>query len=266
MTEYFFVATSLPSLRIGSAPEISFYDFNTLLYDNLLPGDYRQTKIFRCYYDILNIRSLWKGESVEPYGNLNQNELEEALLQREGFPSYVFDFLEQFRDEQERLQHFPELIAIYFRKELKDANPFLKEYLDFERQLRLVFVGFRAKKLGRNPAKELQYEDPDEDIIAQILAQKDAPKYEPPEGFEELKALFEEHSEDPLALNQALCEYRFSKIEEMKGTGVFSFRGILGYMVQLILAEKWMDLDQKKGTEIVNKILENITKFEGSHE
>ena len=259
MKQYIFTTSSLPTLKIGEAPAMTFEELDTLLYENLLPSDYKQTEVLRSLYDILNIRALWKGDPLDPHGNLNENELEEAMVDQTNLPWYVKDFLDTYTKKEERLKFFPLLISQFFKEEAKQRDPFLKKYLDFERKLQLVLVGFRAKKLGRNLEKELQFEDPNDDLIAQILAQKNAAEFEPPEGFEDLKIIFEAHQDDPIKLYQALCEFRFEKIEKMMGNDTFSLSKILGFMAELIIVEKWMELDEKKGMEIIDEILEKST-------
>ncbi len=81
----------------------------------------------------------------------------------------------------------------------------------------------------------------------QILSQKDAPTYDPPENFHELKKIYQTYQADPLSLYQALCEFRFNVIEERLGTDMFSLNRVLGYIIQLIWVEKWMELDKQKG-------------------
>jgi len=259
MNNYYFVAASLPRLQIGLHPEIGFQEFETLLSVNLAPQDYAKTHVIRLYYDIQNIRSLWKGEELDPFGNLAKEELEEALVVREGLPGYVYDFLDSYEGTKSCLHHFPSLVTAYFREELEHASGFLKTYLQFERALRLVLVGFRAKQLGRDLIAEMQYEDPDDELIAQIIAQKDAKSYSPPIEFQEVKTIFDAHAQDPLALHQALCVYQEHQVSEMLGVDFFSIDYILGYMVKLILVEKWMQLDKKKGMEHVQKILSHST-------
>lgn len=262
MTNYYFVATALPPLQLGVPPEISFQEFEYLLEDNLTADDYAKTQVIRCYYDIQNIRAFWKKEELDPRGNLNELTLEEALLTREGLPDYVYDFLDAYDSLEDRLHYFPRLVANFFQQESEHAEGFLQEYLNFEREWRLVLTGFRAKQLGRDLAAELQFEDPQDDFVAQILAQKDAKVFLPPDGYEDLQPLFEEHGTSPLELYQAMCEYRFYKIESFLGTDLFSIDVILGYMAQLITVEKWMELDKKKGLDIMNQVVTHPSKLE----
>jgi hypothetical protein len=252
---YYFVATALTPLQFGVQPEMSFEEFQRLLEINLTPSDYAKTQTIRRYYDIENIRAFWKGEEIDPRGSLYEIELEEALLSRDGLPGYVYDFIDAYDSKEKRLEHFASLITSFFREESKNADGLLKEYLQFERNWRLVLLGFRAKKLGKDLVSALQFEDPEDDLVAQILAQKDAKSFVAPEGYEDLQSIFETNADDPMELHIALNQYRYRKVEEMAGVELFSIDRILGYMVRLIIVEKTIELDKKKGLEIMDKVM-----------
>lgn len=254
MTEYYFLATALPPIQLGAPLEITFDEFDTLLRENLTRRDMEKVRALRGLYDVLNIRAFWKELPFDPYGTMNSNEIEEALLDRVNLPAYIDEFLDRYKEAKERVEHFPELISSYFRA--GEQAGFVKEYLAFERELRLVLVAIRAKKLNRDLLRELQFEDPNDLLIAEILAQKDAPEYDPPERFGAVKRIFAEFGESPLELHQALCRFRFEAVEEMVGLKLFSIDVILGYMVRLILAIKWLQLDEKRGIEMVDTMIE----------
>jgi hypothetical protein len=256
---YYYLGTVLPDLAVGKLPEISFQELKDLLKDNLSVDDEAQTRLIRRLYDILNIRALWLNDPLDPHGNDDENELEEALISEVGLPNYVYDFLDSHESQSDRLLHFPGLIAQFFSVESAHASGFLKEYLSFERSWRLVMTALRSKRLGRDLLVELQYENPDDPLVAQILSQKDAKAYEPPEEFQDLKALFEKHHRNPLDLEQALCEYRFNHIDHLIAFDVFSTRRILAFVAQFIIVEKWIELDKKKGTDIIHSILKELS-------
>lgn len=255
MTNYYYVGALLPELRIGQPVEMKFSEFDRLLQRNLTENDYGKTRIIRRYWDIENFRSYWKKEPLDPRGNLNEVEIEDALIEIEDQPDYIKAFLENHENNQERLKFFPKLMSDYFKFESKQAKGFLKEFLTFQREMRLILVAFRAKKLGRDLSVEFQYEDPDDPLIAQLLVFKDAPTFELPEKYEGLKTIFNEYSDAPMALHQAICEYTFNTVDQMVGLQPFTMDRILGYMVQLSLAEKWLELDKIKGIEIVDRFV-----------
>ena len=267
MGHYYFLASLLPPLRLGNPPELSFSDLVFYLRTNLHHKDLERSVVIRRYYDLLNLRLLWlsgaDGErlaaELDRHGNLDEQGLEEALITHLGLPDYVYDYMERYESREDRLSHFAALLAAYYKYEIAHASGFLREYLIFERDWRLVLTGFRAKQLGRDRSVELQYEDSDDDIVRQLLAQRDADHYEPPVQYRDLKEVFEEHSKDPLALHQALCLFCFDKIEGMLENDIFSIDRILGYMAQLIIVEKWMELDQKKGLQIIDTIVKEAS-------
>lgn len=255
MTKYYFVGTLLPELNIDVPPEIGFKELDVLLRDNLSIEDYAKTSVVRNFYDIFNLRSYWKGEPLDPFGSLDERDLVEALVTRSMLPPFIFEYLDKYENNEDRLLHFSELLVRFFNEEIKNATGVFKEYLMLERELRLILVAIRSKKLGRDVVKELQYEDPEDEIVAQIIAQKDASVYEPPEKYEDFKPIITQFYDDPIALQKAFYEYRFRKIQDLIGIDLFSIDRILAYMVEVIMIEKWQHLNKEKGLEIVDSML-----------
>lgn len=261
MTNYYYLATVLPKLSLSEKPEISFHEFITLLQENLTARDYDKTRRLRWFYDLLNIKAYWKGDLLDYWGNLDEVQLEEALLVREGkdLPNYFYGFLDEYEHKEDRQKHFSRIISDYFKSEAINNTGFLKNLRAFERNFRLIMVAFRARQLNRNLAAELQYEDPEEDIVAQLLAQSEAKVFEPPEGFEDLKSIFENNYNDPLQLQKAIIEYTFNWIDNELEFDHFSIDYILGYMAQFILVDRMMRLDKEKGLKVLDNIAKEIS-------
>ncbi len=255
MSKYYFLVTLLPPLSFDETPEITFAELDELLHENLSKHDYAKTAIIRRYYDLINLRALWLSDSFDLFGTLSADEIEEAAFIGHGLPRYVHDFLEQYDKNADRLRHFPSLLAHFFRSN-NLSDPFLKAYLKFEREVRLILTAFRAQKLQADLILELQYENPEEEFIAQLLAQKDAPEYEPPEEYRELKIIFSKYNGDPLHLQRAIDEYRLEKIDSFASiSDTFSIERILAYLIKLIVIEKWVTLNRQKGLQIIETIV-----------
>lgn len=253
MSQYYFIGTTLPNLMLDSQPEINFIGLDRLLKDNLTQEDYDKTKVIRRFFDILNLRALWIGQEIDPRGELNAVELEEALINNAGLPDYIFEFLARYHTIGEKLHHFPALLANFFREAKQEKDPFLRKYFSFERNFRLILTAYRAKKLGRDLDMEFQYEDPEEKLISQLLAQKNEKTFTIPENFEDLKLILNKYEDNPMEMERALDEYRFNYIDQLVDMAdVFSIDRILAYMAQLTVVEKWFDLDRKAGLKIVD--------------
>lgn len=254
MGNYYFLAPSLPDLILGQKPEVSFEELQGRIAINLSKEDYAKASVFGLFIDINNIRSLFLEEPIDPRGNLSEKELDEALLVHSSLPEYVFDFLNQFDTVPEKVRHFPGLIARFFAEEILKAGGFLRRYLKFERDWRLVLTALRAKGLHRDILRELQFEDFSDPLVAQILSQRDAPQYEPPEEFRGLKEIFLSCGNDPWEQHRAFDAWRFHKVEEMVVKPLFSIDWILSYMARLLIVEYDYELDKNKGKMIVDTL------------
>lgn len=255
MKRYYFLASLLPMLKMGRHPEFPFWEFKELCKQNLTPSDMEKNRTIRRYVDLLNLRAFWQKKELDPHGNYDEKELEEILLLEEGFPDYVFEFLRDYESLEDRLKHFSKLLVQFFNEEIEKADYFLKDYLIFERQWRLVSLAIRSRTYGRDLTQELQYEDPLDDFVAQLLAQKDAPQFTAPDGFEELERIFEEFKDEPLKLHWELGVWRLQKIQDIPQRGTFSIDRILGYLAQLIIVENWVKLSQEEGMSVVENIM-----------
>lgn len=252
MANYYFLAASLPPLAIGQKPDITFEELTTRLEINLTKHDFEKTVVLRRFIDLNNIRSLLLEEPIDPRGNLDEKMLDEALLIKNNLPTYVFDFLDRYENASERIKNFSALISLFFAEEIPKQTGFLQRYLTFEKEWRLVMIGFRSKALHRDPTKELQFEDFSDPIVALILAQRDSPTYMPPSEYEDLIEKLEACGNDPWMRYRAFAEYRFHKIEEMVEKPLFSIDWILAYMAQLIIVEQMNELDAMKGKMILD--------------
>jgi hypothetical protein len=245
------LAASLPPLVIGEKPELSFEELALRLELNLDKNDFEKTKVLRWIVDISNIRALFLEEAIDPKGTLSEKELDEAILLQVGLPEYIFDFLDRFENVSEKLKFFSGTFSTYFQEEIKKRDGFLKAYLEFERDFRLVMVAIRAKELKTDVMRELQFEDPSDTIVAQIIAQRDAASYDPPIEFADLKSAYLSCGHDVWQKYAVLAKWRFDRIEELVEKPLFSIDWILSYLVRLVIVEAMSDLDEARGKVIL---------------
>jgi|HubBroStandDraft_4_1064222.scaffolds.fasta_scaffold183728_2 hypothetical protein len=251
MRNYYFVVPSLPPLVLHQRPEIAFAELMARLEMNVSRRDLEKLKLIRRFVDIYNIRALFMEEPIDPRGNFNEKELDEALLVHTSLPDYIFDFLDQFEKVADKIRNFSGLLAQFFNEEIPKQKGFLRQYLIFEREWRLILLALRAKQLNRDVVKELQFEDPTDPLVAHILAQKDLGTYEPPSEYAEVKELIASCFLDPWAENLAFAEYRFRKVAELAEKGLFTIDQILCYMIQLMIIENIQELDAERGNMVL---------------
>jgi len=259
MTKYYFLAALLPELEIGHVPLLGTKELKGLFQVNLSKSDQEVIKRFLRLIDVENFRAYWSKEPLDQHGNLNESQIEKALIDLswpndEEFPDYFLEFLEKYHSNEDRVRHFSILMSRFLQHESEKESGFLAEFFTFQREFRLVMVGFRAKTVGRDLMLELQYEDAKDPIVAQIIGQKDAKVFEPPFEYQELKPIFLEYGSTPLELYKALYEYQFRQIVERWGGTLFAIERIMNYFARLLLVEKWQMLDVQRGIEIIDSV------------
>jgi len=251
MANFYFLAAALPPLVLGQKPDLSFNELISLIDVNIKGEDLEKTVALRRWIDLNNIRALYLEEPIDSRGNLNEKELDQALLLQDGLPEYVFDFLNRFEAVEEKLHFFPGLLAAYFREEGLKQEGFLKAYLEFERGWRLVLMAIKAKELGRDITQELQFEDLKDPLVLDVLVQRDASSYEPPVEFLSLREKYLSCGKDPWQQFKEVIGWRFDQIENLVEKPLFSIDWILSYMARLLLVEEVGELESTKGEIIL---------------
>lgn len=253
MANYYFLITAFPPLSLNTPLEFSFKDLDALLQLNLTATDQEKVNELLRPIDLYNLRAFWLGMPLDDRGRITVRDWEEELLVQGGIPLYIIDYLERYETTEDRLQHFASLYASMYRDEETRLRGFLQKYFQFERELRLVLIGLRAKAAGKDLVRELQFEDPKDPLVLEILSQKDAPDFTPPAEFEEVKLLFAFHREKPLELHRALLAYQFQKIEEMEEPQEFGVDRVLAYVAKFLCVESLARLNKEKGMEQLNR-------------
>lgn len=249
---YYFIVPSLPPLSLESRPSFRFEELMERLRLGLSASDLEQVRVLRLFIDICNIRALFMEEAIDPRGNLGEKEMDEALLLKMSLPGYVFDFLDQWDTTAGKLRCFSGLIARFFNEEISRSQGFLNAYLAFERECRMVLVGLRAKRMGRDLTRELQFEDPHDPFVAHLLAQKDADYYDPPVDYMDLKEALASCQSDPWLEQMAFAKYRFDRIAQMAEKEMFKMSQVLSYVARWMIVENLHELDRDKGKMILD--------------
>jgi hypothetical protein len=254
MKKYFYLGNAFPKITLRAKPDISFEELKLMLEINLSKGDLDKVKILRQYIDITNLRLLWLNKDLDPHGNLNEHDLEDAILTKTELPEFVFDFLDRYESKEDRLKYFSFLMVNFFNMVIKKNKGFLNYYFDLERKIRLILTALRAKKIKRDISFELQFEDFQDDFVAYILAQKDLEGFEPPKEFQKIKNIYIKNIDDPKKMLIDLMEYKFNLIEEYSSDKNFSVDQILAFISLFMIVEDFNKLSDDVGREIVEKL------------
>lgn len=256
MTNYFFLAPSLHPLQLGEWPDLTFDELIARLEINLSRDDFEKTRVIRRTIDFLNIRALFLNDPMDPRGNLNEKELDDAILAQSDLPEYVFTFLKRYESNLERIRNLSFLLASFYEEEMKRQEGFLLRYFTFEREWRLVLTALRASQLKRDVAEELKFEDPTDPFVADILSQRDSSHYVPPKEYADLVEKHQACGPDPWKQHESFVKWRFERIGSLAQGPLFSVDWVLAYLAQHLLVEDGVRLSMETGEGILRKIAE----------
>ncbi len=256
--KYYFLASLLPDITLEEKPEIPFPELMHLCAANLTLADREKAAVIRRYVDIENLRLFWQGAKPDIHGSYDEKQIETNLLLEEGYPDYVFEFLHTHESTKERLEHFSGLFVSFFEKEIPKASGFLKNFLIFEHSRRLIMAAVRAEAYQKDLIEELRFEDPHDETVALLIAQKDAGYFVFPEEFEKLGKIYREFHREPLKLFREYSEWKLSAVKKLSEGDAFSIDAVLCYLARLIIAEDWMLLNAEEGSQVMNGVMEKL--------
>jgi len=256
MSRYFFLSAMLPPLQVKAASPIHFEELLSLLMENLSRSDLKQVTLLRSEIDVKNFPKLFAKKELDCRGNCNEKELDEAFVNQEGFPPFLFEALEA----KDAGQAFPVTLLLFFREMERISDGFLKEYFRFEREWRLLIAAFRAKRSELPLEESLIRGSSDDPLLSYILAQKDSTTFDFPFEYRELGQQVKEAQKDPSKEYQAIGNYRFEWIEERIKDAPFSLDYLLGYLVQLMIIEDTDALNKLEGNKRLDEMMHKAEK------
>lgn len=257
MMSRFFVYGTLPPLEFGSRPDLSSRALMELYDLNLSRIALKKIYVLKLWIDVSNIYGLFQDEGFDGRWNYSKSTIKALIANEEDLPEYVLAFFQQWETEAERKNHFAQLIAQYFEEEIKKNRGYLRDFLTFEHDMRVLLVGFRAKIGGHDVARELQFEDMHNPTVATVLLQKDRMgQFQFPMEYEDLEIVLESAGSDPSKQYEAVARFRFEFYSKYFVQHPFSLKGIVAYMVALWILEDLFVLKSAEGERLLSNIVE----------
>lgn len=258
-SKYYYIGTLLPVLSLETPSDISSGELIPVLQAQLSEKDFASVQQLRLFYDVCNLRALWRQEPLDPRGSKDRGELEEVLAGHLHLHPTVDTFLSMYEKKEERLAHFSALLAHFLQQACREGTPFLRNYFRLERNIRLVTTALRAKAQGRDLVQELACEDPQDPLVAALMSSFGSKELEVPEEYREIRKIFETQQNHPLELQKGLDQYRFDAVERFCDLAdQFSIERILATLVQLFLVEYWTKLDANEGKQRVKALCQKV--------
>jgi len=249
--KYYFLVTYLPEIqRDDKKVKLRFAD---LLAEReyMAPEDWRQIELVLLAGDFLLLEKLLSGKDAEVEHSIYEKEFwKEQVKAPKEVPDYLEAFFQTIAEEQSfGPDEVNQLHQIYYDHAIMTAsNPFLKEYLTFEKLLRNVLAAIRARRKGLPPSDHVLGEGE----IEEQLGRANAEYFGLGQDLPWIERLLE--ARDPLQLEDTIEQILWDYLDEQTTQVYFDFEVILAYLLKLQLLEKRLALSEERGMEIVRHL------------
>ncbi|MBP3663099.1 MAG: DUF2764 family protein [Bacteroidales bacterium] len=139
----------------------------------------------------------------------------------------------------------------FYKEALGHGNAFIRDFFQFDLNVRNAKVRYLNQALGRDPLKDvLSLTDPDADEMGIEI--------EEPEFKEaaRLQAILE--GSDILARERGIDDLYWDKIDELTLFDYLNFDRILGVVVKMMIIRRWLQLDEQTGREMFKRLVDEI--------
>ncbi len=265
--EYFYLVAGLPDLLPDDTKlKSKTADVRSEWQELLHPGDYALVELlFRKYdnYNLLNLL-LKNGKDFDDRGNYSLDFLEDQVKEPiSTLPAYLSDFILDFKaDNRTDASKTWETILEerFYDYLLEQGNEFVREWFELNLNLGNVLAGLNCRQHKLEMEPQLVG---DSHIVENIL-RSNARDFGLSQEFPEVEAVLAAwESKSLLEREKALDMIRWNWIDENVFFHYFTIERLLGFLLQLEMAERWAALDHDEGERLFRKLLGTLA---GSYE
>lgn len=267
---YYYLVTGLSELHFGHEKlPVTQHDFLEFLRDNMPEEDFELVKYFFLRYDQYNLLNLLE-QNDKPFderGLFKRGTLEQLTDTKETSAIEVpeGDFYEHLRNLAVHYRNdiplYPQLNwanqftnAFYdFVKEC--GNAFLCEWFAFEMNFTNMVTAFTAERHQKDNNDQIIGQNEVSEAIKNIKAKDFGLGHDYP-YIESILDLFENST--MLERERGLDRIKWDKLDEMTTFYYFAVENVLAYMIRIQILERWQQLDEQKGKEIFERIIQDL--------
>ncbi|MBU1087998.1 MAG: DUF2764 domain-containing protein [Candidatus Omnitrophica bacterium] len=273
MSNYYYLVSSLPELRLDDYKEpYRVNEFVEELYANLEPEHCKYVQDILWMNDNPNIIDIVSGSEntwLDAKGNWTFEEIKAFFANPESLDpkqnAYILGFINAlggFKKEDKkinRLQAENLLLTRFYAKMMNHENSFIKEYFTFDFQLRNVLLAINKRKFNQD---EINLLEVGEDEVIQKLQKSTANDFNLSMDLEYLQGLLAAFEKDDILFREKLIDQlRWAKIDQINTFSYFKVDVLLGYLIKLIMVERWLAMGAARGQEAFLKISEIDSKL-----
>jgi hypothetical protein len=235
--------------------------FREHLKEEVHPRDYELVEKLFLPYDNANVLNLLlhTQKPFDPRGNFSQQFLEENIKEPSSdLPSYMEKFIRAFKNKEPvcpEMSPENELTTLFYDQMLKQDNKFLRQWFEFNLNLRNVGVALGARRHNIPYENQIIGTGEVSDAIRRSHA-RDFGLGNDIEFLEEVNTIMRQ--DDIQVREKALDQLKWNYLDEVTFFEYFTIERILAFTIKLGIVERWLGIDVDHGREMFKKLMQEL--------
>lgn len=269
---YFYLIAGLPDLSIDQGKlQFGSVEFREYVKSQLKRDDYQLIEWLFLPFDNQNLLLLLtqKTDQWNTAGIYTREQLELAITEvvspdkiisdePSGVKLYLKEFITMLFNEEELMPAKNRdliLATLYYREAMKIKNEFLREWLEFEINVKNLLVYHTAQKLSIPYDSELLNIT---ELANSLLSKIGRDVGEAAEWIHYTKVTQLAEINEIANREKSVDLLRWSVLDEMNLFNYFSIEVVISYLIKIMMIERWLKLDPKTGEELFRKLLGDL--------
>ncbi len=260
---YYYLVAGLPDIIIDQKKlSYTIEEFKEELRNHLHPDDYKLVELLFLPADNSNLLNLLQ-KSDGPFdesGKYTRDELEEEIKEPSVTPEYMQRFVTAYKSETplfEGLSWEDQLTWLYYEYLLQCPNNYLREWFEFDLNLKNIVAGFNVRKHKLKGDKYLIGDN----YIVQAVKKSTLKDFGLGNDFGPMEKLVTiQENENLLERERAMDTMRWEFMDERNTFNYFTIEVLLAFVKKLQLVKRWLDMDYETGREMFRKLLDQLAQ------
>jgi hypothetical protein len=263
---YYYLVAGLPDIVLDNTKKgLTLDAFISDVSEQIHENDVSLLSLFRLPFDNKNLVNLLEKQEkkFDERGNFSQDILEQEIKQPDSLPFYMKTFLEAYKEEK---LPFPELSFedqlnwLFYDEATDHDNPFIRDWLIFDLDLRNVLAGLNCRKMARNREGDFSLAQSIicKNDVTELIHKSNAPDFSLSNKLPWIEKVVSLNSDDLVEYEKSIDTLRWDILNELTIFTYFQIETILAFIVKLDMVERWQKLDPETGKEKLEKLLSEL--------
>jgi hypothetical protein len=258
---YYYLVAGLPDIMLDQKKlGFSIDEFRLEMINHLHPSDYKLVELLFLPVDNKNLLNLLlkTGEPFDETGKFSLEELEENIKEPATVPLYMQKIIIAFKSETpvfDSLSWEDQLTWLYYDYAGNCNNKFLREWFEFDLDVKNIVAGFNVRKHKLNGEKVYIGDN----NVVQAVRKSTLKDFGLSNDFDYMEKLITVYeNENLLEKEKAMDTMRWDFLDDRNTFNYFTVEVLLAYIIKLQLVQRWLEMDYETGKEMFRKLLDQL--------